>query len=243
LFNGLQLRGVGVHDVPFRKRVWSDCLACFLDRMHGANCEGFGLRGKSLVTGVCFLAAEAESGASFSALLLKVGFLMHAYEAQLDALERELRQGIATPPADLPAFLDDWLRRLRAIPFVVSPKRRVTLLIDAAGQYYLHGQKVFNAVEPIALAAMLAEQEGEQTQLRRALSIQGLILTATRNTPTRCVVLRGRSISPKRKKIVAVLPRFGGTSPSRFSKPRSIRMPVSAMNAQMRWHEISAMRR
>ena len=30
---------------------------------------------------------------------------------------------------------------------------------------------------------MLAEQEGEQAQLRRALSIQGLILTATRNTP------------------------------------------------------------
>ena len=57
------------------------------------------------------------------------------------------------------------------------------MLIDAAGQYYLHGQRVFNAVEPIALAVMLAEQEGEQAQLRRALSIQGLILTATRNTP------------------------------------------------------------
>jgi len=42
---------------------------------------------------------------------------------------------------------------------------------------------VFNAVEPIALAVMLAEQEGEQAQLRRALSTQGLILTATRNTP------------------------------------------------------------
>ena len=56
-------------------------------------------------------------------------------------------------------------------------------MIDAAGQYYLHGQRVFNAVEPIALAVMLAEQEGEQAQLRRALSIQGLILTATRNTP------------------------------------------------------------
>jgi len=46
-------------------------------------------------------------------------------------------------------------------------------LIDAASQYYLHGQKVFNAVEPIALAAMLAEQHGEDAQLRRALSIQG----------------------------------------------------------------------
>ena len=69
------------------------------------------------------------------------------------------------------------------VPFAASPKRRVALLIDAAGQYYLHGQKVFNAVEPIALAVMLAEQQGDQAQLRRALSIQGLILTATRNTP------------------------------------------------------------
>jgi len=108
---------------------------------------------------------------------------MEEFDAQLDALEQELRRNIASPPADLPAFLDDWLKRLRAIPFSASPKRRVALLIDAASQYYLHGQKVFNAVEPIALAAMLAEQQEEQSLLRRALSIQGLILTATRNTP------------------------------------------------------------
>jgi putative two-component system response regulator len=108
---------------------------------------------------------------------------MDTHEAQLDELEKELRRVVAAPPADLPAFLDDWLIRLRAIPFSVAPKLRVTLLIDAAGQYYLHGQKVFNAIEPIALAAMLAEQQGEHGLLRRALSIQGLILTATRNTP------------------------------------------------------------
>jgi putative two-component system response regulator len=104
-------------------------------------------------------------------------------DALLDRLELELRQRIATPAADLPAFLDDWLRRLRAVPFTTAPKRRLALLlIDAAGQYYLHGQKVFNAVEPIALAAMLAEQADEKPVLRRALSIQGLVLTATRNT-------------------------------------------------------------
>jgi putative two-component system response regulator len=108
---------------------------------------------------------------------------MDDYEARLDELEQELKQAIAAPPADLPTFLDSWLGRLRTIPFHVAPKRRVALLIDAAGQYYLHGQRVFNAVEPIALAVMLAEQQGEQAQLRRALSIQGLILTATRNTP------------------------------------------------------------
>jgi putative two-component system response regulator len=108
---------------------------------------------------------------------------MDDHEARLDELEQELKQAIAAPPADLPAFLDAWLARLRTVPISASPTRRIALLIDAAAQYYLHGQRVFNAVEPIALAVMLAEQEGEQAQLRRALSIQGLILTATRNTP------------------------------------------------------------
>lgn len=108
---------------------------------------------------------------------------MDSYEARLDELEQELKQAIAVPPPDLPSFIDSWLGRLRTIPFSVAPQRRVALLIDAAGQYYLHGQRVFNAVEPIALAVMLAEQGGELAQLRRALSIQGLILTATRNTP------------------------------------------------------------
>jgi putative two-component system response regulator len=103
--------------------------------------------------------------------------------SQIDALESELRTAVTKSPADLPAFLDDWLKRLRAIPFSVEPRRRVALLIDAAVQYYLHGQKVFNAVEPIALAVMLAEQHSDQASLRRALSIQGLVLTATRNTP------------------------------------------------------------
>jgi putative two-component system response regulator len=108
---------------------------------------------------------------------------MDEHEAQLGALEHELRQSFAAPPADLPAFLDDWLRRLRVVPFTVSPQRRVALLTDAAWQFYVHGQKVFSAVEPIALAVMLAQQHGDQSQLRRALSVQGLILTATRNTP------------------------------------------------------------
>lgn len=109
--------------------------------------------------------------------------LMDESDAQFDALEQELRRNIASPPADLPAYLDDWLKRLRGVPFTASPSRRVALLINAASQYYLHGQKVFGAVEPIALAAMLAEQSGDLTHLRRALSIQGLVLTATRNTP------------------------------------------------------------
>ena len=108
---------------------------------------------------------------------------MTDYEAQLDELGVELRAAISAPPADLPAFLDDWLRRLRAVPFTVTPANRVALLVEAASQYYLFGQRLFNAVEPIALAVMLADQEGESALLRRALSIQGLILSATRNTP------------------------------------------------------------
>ena len=58
-------------------------------------------------------------------------------------------------------YRDSWMIGLsgcRTVPFSVLPKRRVGLLIDAAVQYYLHGQKVFSAVEPIALAVMLAEQ-------------------------------------------------------------------------------------
>lgn len=108
---------------------------------------------------------------------------MDELDTQLDALEQELRRNIASPPADLPGFLDDWLKRLREFPLSFSSKQRVTLLTDAAWQYYLHGQKVFNAVEPIALAVMLSEQLRELGLQRRALSIQGLVLTATRNTP------------------------------------------------------------
>ena len=108
---------------------------------------------------------------------------MEELDAQLDDLEQELRRNIAAPPNDFPSFLDDWLKRLRNVPFSAHPSRRVVLLIDAATQYYLHGQKVFSAVEPIALAVMLADQSGDKAQLRRALSVQGLILTATRNTP------------------------------------------------------------
>jgi len=126
-----------------------------------------------------------------------VGFSMDEFDAQLDALEQELRQNIASPPADLPAFLDDWLRRLRGIPFSVLPNRRVGLLIDVASQYYLHGQRIFNAVEPIALAAMLAEQQGEQALLRRALSVQGLSLRRRETHRMRCAHSSGRSTSPR----------------------------------------------
>ena len=140
--------------------------------------------GKSLLTGVCFRARlKAESGSLSLADRIPVGTSMDEFDAQLDALEQELRRNIASPPADLPAFLDDWLKRLRGVPFTANPKRRVALLIDAASQYYLHGQKSVQCGRTYRARGDAGGAKGEQTQLRRALSIQGLILTATRNTP------------------------------------------------------------
>ena len=103
-------------------------------------------------------------------------------EKLLSGIEADLGANQSAPVPDTPAFLDDCLRRLRAVPVSVSPARRIGLLTDIAWQYYIHGQKVFSAIEPIALAVMLAEQEGFKPLLRRALSIQGVILGATAAT-------------------------------------------------------------
>ena len=59
--------------------------------------------------------------------------MMDDYEARLDELEHELKQAISAPPPDLPTFLDSWLAKLKVVPISASPKRRVALLIDAAG--------------------------------------------------------------------------------------------------------------
>ena len=103
-------------------------------------------------------------------------------ENQLSGIETDLRANQSAPAPDTPAFLDECLQRLRAVPVSVSPARRIAVLIDVAWQYYVHGQKVFSAIEPIAMAVMLAEQEGLKPLLRRALSVQGLILGATAAT-------------------------------------------------------------
>lgn len=110
------------------------------------------------------------------------GPLMEQFEAVLSGIESDLKRNNSAPAPDTPAFVDDCLRRLREVPVSVSPPRRIGVLIDAASQYYLHGQRVFSAVEPIAMAVMLADQEQLKPLLRRALSIQGLILGATNAT-------------------------------------------------------------
>jgi putative two-component system response regulator len=106
---------------------------------------------------------------------------MRSHEDELTLLEEALRKNLAAPTPDTPAFLEECGRRLRAVPVSVAPKRRIAVLIDIASQYYLHGQKVFSAIEPIALAVMLAEQEGDRPLLRKSLNIQGTILGATNN--------------------------------------------------------------
>ena len=106
---------------------------------------------------------------------------MEQHEEELSRIEEDLRRNLSAPVPDTPAYVDDCLKRLRSVPYSVSPKRRISVLIDAASQYYFHGQKVFSAVEPIALAVMLADQAGEKQLLRKALNGQGLILSATNN--------------------------------------------------------------
>jgi len=105
-----------------------------------------------------------------------------AEESALAALEAELTANAKAPTAATPALLASISARLRLIPFSEEPARRVRCLTEIARQYWHHGQEVFAAVEPIALAVMLARDIDDRPLLRRALSIQGLVLTATNNS-------------------------------------------------------------
>ncbi len=104
----------------------------------------------------------------------------HAHK-ELEVLEREIKANLASPSLDTLAFLNDALKRLRLIPFSVDPKRRVNCLIDIASQFYHQGQNTFNGVEPAALAVMVARDSNDQVLLRRALTLQAVILLSTNN--------------------------------------------------------------
>lgn len=99
----------------------------------------------------------------------------------LEVLEREIKENLASPRADTLIFLNDALKRLRGIPFSVDPKRRVNCLLDVAWQFYHQGQNTFNGVEPAALAVMVARDTNDLSLLRRALSIQAVVLYSTNN--------------------------------------------------------------
>jgi tetratricopeptide (TPR) repeat protein len=105
--------------------------------------------------------------------------LTDPYESVLDEVEADLKRNNDAPDTDVEAFLESRLARLRDVPLPMHPGRQAQILIDIANQYYIHGQKIFRAVEPIAMAVLLAEQENNKFLLRRALSNQGLILGET----------------------------------------------------------------
>ena len=100
---------------------------------------------------------------------------------ELEVIEREIKANLASPSAETVAFLNDALKRLRIIPFTVDPQRRITCLIDIASQFYHQGQSTFNGVEPAALAVMLARDSADRALLRRALTVQAVVLFSTNN--------------------------------------------------------------
>lgn len=106
---------------------------------------------------------------------------MDAVAEQLHRLDTEIKANLAAPRQDTIAFLNESLARLRAIPFDVEPRTRIDCLLSIAQQFHHQGQSVFSAVEPAALAVMLAEQLGDKALLRRALNLQGIVLFSTSN--------------------------------------------------------------
>jgi putative two-component system response regulator len=104
-----------------------------------------------------------------------------AVAEQLHQLEAEVKANLAAPRTDTVAFLNESLARLRSIPFDVEPRTRIDCLLSIVQQFHHQGQSVFSAVEPAALAVMLAEQFGDKALLRRALNLQGIILFSTSN--------------------------------------------------------------
>lgn len=103
-------------------------------------------------------------------------------EEQLAEIEGELKANLAKPRADTVAFLNDTLKRLRWVPLNIHPARRAVCLMDIAQQFYVHGQNLFSAVEPAALAVMLARDVDDVSLLRRALNLQGIVLGSTNNS-------------------------------------------------------------
>lgn len=96
-------------------------------------------------------------------------------EQVLAEIEADLKRNLVSPIEDTPNLVDDCLTRLRAVPISVSPTRRIGILIDAASQYYWHGEQISRATEPLAMAVLLAERCGDETQLRKALNVQGTV--------------------------------------------------------------------
>jgi putative two-component system response regulator len=107
--------------------------------------------------------------------------MVSSNESALASIESEVRANLASPRPDTLAFLNEALRRLKSVPLVVDPGRRIDCLLAVAQQFHHQGQSTFSAVEPVALAVMLAREVADKPVLRRALNLQGIVLSATNN--------------------------------------------------------------
>ena len=93
---------------------------------------------------------------------------------KLAQLESELKSNLTSPRPDTLNFLSDALARLREIPFSIDRAKRVECFLIIAQQFHHHGQSVFSAVEPAALAVMVADDLADPALRREALTFQDL---------------------------------------------------------------------
>jgi len=104
-----------------------------------------------------------------------------SHQQELESIESEIKANLNAPRADTLVLLNDALRKLKYIPLHVDPKRRINCLIDIAHQFFHQGQNAFGGVEPAAMAVMLAGESDDRALLRRALTLQGVVLVYTNN--------------------------------------------------------------
>ena len=95
-----------------------------------------------------------------------------AARQKLADLDRELRSNLASPRPDTVRFLRGALDSLREIPFAIEPAQRVACLLSIAQQFYHQGQETFSAVEPAALAVMVASDLDDASLYRKALTFK-----------------------------------------------------------------------
>jgi tetratricopeptide (TPR) repeat protein len=103
---------------------------------------------------------------------------MNTEASPLDAAEVDLNRALAVSAAERGALLDALRQRLLPLPATIEPARQGELLRRVAEQYYLAGDRVEQAIAPIAKAVMLTAAAGDLLALRHARSIQCLVLAS-----------------------------------------------------------------
>jgi len=97
----------------------------------------------------------------------------------LDEIAAELAAAASAPRDELQAQISGALKRLKGAPVsVAETPRKIQLLLEAGTLFYADGgDSIRLALEPIAEAELLAEDSGDTKQLRRSLSVKGLVLS------------------------------------------------------------------